>query len=923
MSHSHTGTTPVQPSQNPQGSEKGGELLQQQQQQQFVMLSVASLPVMPQFGQPPTQFGQAPQFFPQFFQMPYFPGQTGPGGQQMAPQVMWGMPMLVPQAPVQTASNSLMGEKALTVPQVVPMDVDDDAPAQRPQGRSEVAAPRRQRDRTPPPRKMWRRDQRQSPQRSTMMRGGAPCNTVGRRQDEPGTRTQARGQPRPRMPPQRASPSPRWASSPRRASYEEKGKAKEVGLPGLDAQAEAVWRRLIAVGQRVPPETEFLSDPVAQVVITGLLDEIVMLQQRNDNTIKTFATALKRRRASPEGHKEAKRLRASEQGEEQRAAGPETARRQKEPGEVTPTPSDLYDELVLVDKSLRGLSSSAHAPAAGEGHTRREDDLELMPIPFAAGVPKGADSSIMKFSAVVHFEAPLTAYESAVLAKDTRSNDDVEGRLPTMASLGLEEPSDESDYGGQAEDTPSEGETPANHRLRLARNKKKAARSEHEAARQKKVDRDREEQATGRIPEGLGVFADGMAIKRSNWFYGGALDSHFYYSRLTNTVFVSDEAIAAKIAEEDQGERYHHTLIELSKVVPRGFPMNPQQLRKLRALAQTHRKSMTVRIQAYYLMREFQRISRNHLPAIRDQTMALVCTPEYDHIMPPLDLSSQHMNLAVMPMPDGYLRWKDRSGRPFFTLAGFNSEGVQHTFNLDRLAQNLLYFSRPGMQNSVLGIAMDNAYHIHWRTMLGHALTRGLAPAGQARGCFARLAPHFEPTAAVNITDADVLRAMIANGIPPKWVDHAYTFGVVYLETHFFEANASIDHYRDIDDEQHRRLDWYGEPPAIPQWDGWRTPTSDDLICLHALIAREEAQGQFYMAKGLYYLIGMNPNRRHLWQRQAMHGPQPPQPMDPSSTALSSTASTLPLVQASTLLVNVDTEMRIDLASELERPPSV
>ncbi|KAG6884455.1 hypothetical protein C0992_006299, partial [Termitomyces sp. T32_za158] len=66
-------------------------------------------------------------------------------------------------------------------------------------------------------------------------------------------------------------------------------------------QAEAVWRRLVAAGQRVPPDSIFLADPVAQVVITGLLDEIIMLQQRNNNTIKTFATALKQA--------EAKRLR--------------------------------------------------------------------------------------------------------------------------------------------------------------------------------------------------------------------------------------------------------------------------------------------------------------------------------------------------------------------------------------------------------------------------------------------------------------------------------------------------------------------------------------------------------------------------------------------------------------------------------------
>ncbi|KAG6886971.1 hypothetical protein C0992_001384 [Termitomyces sp. T32_za158] len=323
---------------------------------------------------------------------------------------------------------------------------------------------------------------------------------------------------------------------------------------------------------------------------------------------------MKLRQASPEEHNKAKDLRASEW----RAAGPETARRQKEPGEVTPTPPNLYDELVRVDNSLRGLFLSAHAPASGNGHTRREDDLELTPIVFAAGVPKGADSSIMKFSAVVRFEAPLTAYESTVPAKDMQSEDDVEGRLPMLVSLGLEEPSDKSDYRGHTEDTPSEEETPTNRRLWLAWNKKKAARSKHEAARQKKVDRDCKEQASGHIPEGLGVFADGMVIKRSNWFFGGALDSHFYYSRLTNTVFMSDEAIAAKTAEEERNERYHHTSIELSKVVPQGFPMNPQQLCKLRALAQNHRKLMTVHIEVYYLMCKFQCISLNHFPAVHD-----------------------------------------------------------------------------------------------------------------------------------------------------------------------------------------------------------------------------------------------------------------------------------------------------------------
>ncbi|KAG6883798.1 hypothetical protein C0992_007739 [Termitomyces sp. T32_za158] len=350
----------------------------------------------------------------------------------------------------------------------------------------------------------------------------------------------------------------------------------------------------------------------------------------------------------------------------------------------------------------------------------------------------------------------------------------------------------------------------------------------------------------------------------------------------------------------------------------------------------------------------------NYYLALRDRTMALVCTPEYDHLPPPLSLSSCHMNLAVIPMPEGYLRWKDRAGWPFFTLAGFDSEGVRYTFDLDRLAKIVLYFSRPGMQNSVLGIAVDHAYCIHWRTLLRHALTQGLAPAGQARGCFARLltliiaqpglyreaitdynaanpltpfspmswtdiqlhTPHFDATVAVNITDADIIRTMLANSIPVEWVDHAYTFGVVYLETHFFEVNALIDQYQEIDDERHQRLDQYSKPPAIPQWDGWRVQTKSDMICLHALLAREHTQGHIYTKKGLYYPIRMDPNRKHLWQRLARHRPPRVVPEDHPSTPHASIVSTPRADEPSTSSVNVNMEMRIDLASELARPPS-
>ncbi|KAG6875204.1 hypothetical protein C0992_004781, partial [Termitomyces sp. T32_za158] len=145
------------------------------------------------------------------------------------------------------------------------------------------------------------------------------------------------------------------------------------------------------------------------------------------------------------------------------------------------------------------------------------------------------------------------------------------------------------------------------------------------------------------------------------------------------------------------------------------------------------------------------------------------------------------MDIAMMPTPEGYLRWKDWAGRPFFLLTEFDSEGLYHEAIVDYNAAYPLTPLSP----------------LNWMDVQ-------LQP------------PHFDAATAINIMDADVLRAMLANCIPVEWVDHAYTFSMVYLETHFFEVNASINIYREMDNDRHRRLDLYGEPPAIPQWDDWQ-----------------------------------------------------------------------------------------------------
>ncbi|KAG6882224.1 hypothetical protein C0995_015383 [Termitomyces sp. Mi166 len=137
---------------------------------------------------------------------------------------------------------------------------------------------------------------------------------------------------------------------------------------------------------------------------------------------------------------------------------------------------------------------------------------------------------------------------------------------------------------------------------------------------------------------------------------------------------------------------------------------------------------------------------------------------------------------------------------------------------------------------------------------------------------------HVPDKMAQNFSDDDALCILLHNWIPLDWMDHAYTYGVVYLEQQFHNPMMSLDIFCEIDDERHQRLLRYGTPPAIPQWDGWREISKNNHY--HLLFKRDEehALSESPEAKGLYYYIGMDPNQVHLWKRMAAHGPLPPVP---------------------------------------------
>ncbi|KAG6895201.1 hypothetical protein C0993_009928 [Termitomyces sp. T159_Od127] len=114
--------------------------------------------------------------------------------------------------------------------------------------------------------------------------------------------------------------------------------------------------------------------------------------------------------------------------------------------------------------------------------------------------------------------------------------------------------------------------------------------------------------------------------------------------------------------------------------------------------------------------------------------------------------------------------------------------------------------------------------------------------------------------------------------IPLDWVDHAYTYGMVYLEQQFHQPMMSLDIFQEINDKCKQRLITYSTSPAILQWDGWHEIIKEDHYRL--MFKREEEcyQPDYTPLKvrDLYYHIGMDSNWVNLWKQMSAHNVSEP-----------------------------------------------
>jgi hypothetical protein len=157
--------------------------------------------------------------------------------------------------------------------------------------------------------------------------------------------------------------------------------------------------------------------------------------------------------------------------------------------------------------------------------------------------------------------------------------------------------------------------------------------------------------------------------------------------------------------------------------------------------------------------------------------------------------------------------------------------------DIDHCAQYLLHHGQTGSKNPVVGVVINYAYQVDRRSIFGFILGRALGPR-QNKSHLDQAhpnQPYIEATGgtiaiqsmdrllnAVGLTMDEVTGHLIVNGIPCTWVDHAYMFGLHYLN-HYFKGKEGPfqDLYCETDQSRMLRSNKFRVPPAIPSWDGW------------------------------------------------------------------------------------------------------
>ncbi|KAF8991786.1 hypothetical protein BDQ17DRAFT_1432837 [Cyathus striatus] len=123
---------------------------------------------------------------------------------------------------------------------------------------------------------------------------------------------------------------------------------------------------------------------------------------------------------------------------------------------------------------------------------------------------------------------------------------------------------------------------------------------------------------------------------------------------------------------------------------------------------------------------------------------------------------------------------------------------------------------------------------------------------------------YSPPASANNLTMDEVIKALIVNGVPVSWINHAYLYSLNFISQHFGCSLLSSDVYEKLDNQCLAHLTHFDELDAILLWSGWWYPNQDDLHRIHILSCVNAQQGKSPSIRGYWTLYGASSTFTHL-----------------------------------------------------------
>jgi hypothetical protein len=116
-------------------------------------------------------------------------------------------------------------------------------------------------------------------------------------------------------------------------------------------------------------------------------------------------------------------------------------------------------------------------------------------------------------------------------------------------------------------------------------------------------------------------------------------------------------------------------------------------------------------------------------------------------------------------------------------------------------------------------VALPQRYR---EAIVDHDRANPLSPFIPQRGpAFSTHQVQVDAQQVCNMSLQDIANYLLDNRIPPEWVDHAYAFGVRFIEVHYAGSVIQQDLLDMVDHERLARLHAYGAAAPIIAWDGW------------------------------------------------------------------------------------------------------